>query len=86
MKIEVRNRERIKLLNRTTRANMEVFKKKRRMTSKICRGKKREFENRKLRRMGDDGENKRIKEFYTTNKIKKDFNRIFGSAEVKMAA
>ena len=52
--IRERNRARLKMIVRTTRASMEDFKEKRRIASRTCRRKKRLWENKRLLDMQND--------------------------------
>uniref|UniRef100_T1HWW3 Cmyb_C domain-containing protein n=1 Tax=Rhodnius prolixus TaxID=13249 RepID=T1HWW3_RHOPR len=70
-KIEERNKARLDMIAKTTRSATEKYRIKRREAGKICRKKKRVFEREKLKRMEEDGECGRIKEFYTAIKLEK---------------
>jgi hypothetical protein len=63
-KLQDRNNARIKMLQRKTRSSVEEYKERRRTTNRMCKNKKRKWENEKLLRMQADVEEHQSRKCY----------------------
>ena len=62
--IQERNEARKRTLQRKTRQAIEEYKEKRRITDKICRKKKRQFERRRIEELEEMKDRKEVRKFY----------------------
>ena len=62
--LEEQSNTRLKMLQRKTRSNIETYKEARREARKICRRKKKHYEEEKLKELQEKYKNNAIKQFY----------------------